>query len=76
MSKKSAFTAVKRDTKFYKQYKQLYVEGSPFVTDRRCAKGVPFSSKMVYKRVRGWIFWSFLFVFIVVCKNFFKRFNV
>ena len=29
------------------------MEGVPFV-NRKYTKGVPFSSKMVYKRVRGW----------------------
>ena len=31
-----------------------YVKGVPFV-NRRCTKRVPFRSKFVYKRVRGWI---------------------
>ena len=38
-------------------------------------RGVPFSWKMVYKRIRGWIFWRF-FVFILVCINFFKCFGL
>ena len=44
--KDSAFTAVKRDAKFYTRY----VKGVPFV-NRRYTKGVPFSWKMVYKWV-------------------------
>ena len=47
--KKSAFTAVKRDTKFYKQYKHLYVEEAPFITDRRYAKGDLFRQKWYIK---------------------------
>ena len=48
-SKDDAFTAVKRDAKFYTRN----VKGVPFV-NKRNTKGVPFSLKMVYKRVRGW----------------------
>ena len=49
--KESAFTAVKRDAKFYARY----VKGVAFV-NRRCmkAKGLPFLSQLVYKRIRGW----------------------
>ena len=47
--KDSAFTTVKRDTKF----KTRYVKGVPFVY-RRYTKGVTFWLKMAYKRVRGW----------------------
>ena len=39
-----AFTAVKKDAKFYTRY----VKGVPFVNNRY-TKGVPFSWKMVYK---------------------------
>ena len=42
--KDDAFTAVKRDIKFYTRY----VKGEPFV-NKRYTKGVPFSWKMVYK---------------------------
>ena len=45
----SAFTALKRDAKFLTKY----VKGVTFV-NRRYTKGVPFSWKMLYKRVRGW----------------------
>ena len=45
MGKKSVFTAVKRDTKFYKQYKQLYVEEAPFVTDRSRMRKMTFFVK-------------------------------
>ena len=48
--KDSAFTAVKRDAKF----STMYVNGVPFL-NRTYMKGVPFSLKMVYKRVRHWI---------------------
>ena len=47
--KDSAFIAVKRDAKSQTRY----VKGVPFV-NRRYMKGVTFSWKMVYKRVRGW----------------------
>ena len=46
--KDSAFRAVKRDAKSQTRY----VKGVPFV-NRGYTKGVPFSWKMVYKRVRG-----------------------
>ena len=39
--KESAFTAVKRDAKFYARY----VRGVPFV-NRRCMKGLPFLSQL------------------------------
>ena len=43
-----------------KGYKVLNkVCGRGTITDRRYMKGIPFSWKIVYKRVRGWIFWSF-----------------
>ena len=42
--KDDAFTAVKKDAKFYTRY----VKGVPFVNNRY-TKGVPFSWKMVYK---------------------------
>ena len=45
----SAFTAVKRDEKFLTRY----VKGASLV-NRKYTKGVPFSWKTVYKRVRGW----------------------
>ena len=60
--KDSAFKAVKRDAKF----KIRYVKGVPFV-NRRCTKGVPFSGKMVYKRVRCWTSGRSLPVSINVC---------
>ena len=47
--KDSAFTAVKRDANFSTRY----VKGVPFVNSIY-TKGIPFSWKMVYKRVRGW----------------------
>jgi len=47
--KDSAFAAVKREATFCTKY----VERVPFV-NRRYTKGVPFLSKMVYERVRGW----------------------
>ena len=47
--KDSAFTVVKRDAMFLTRY----VTGVPFV-NRGYTKGVPFLSKLVYKRVRGW----------------------
>ena len=31
----------------------MYVENAPFI-NRRCTKGIPFLSEMVYKRIRGW----------------------
>ena len=46
--KESVFTAVKRDAKFYARY----VKGVPFV-NRRCMKGPPFLSQLVYKRDKG-----------------------
>ena len=46
--KESAFTAVKRDAKFYARY----VKGVPFV-NRRCMKGSPFLSQLVYKGDKG-----------------------
>ena len=50
----SDFTAVKRDAKFLARY----VKGLPFV-NTGYMKGVPFLSKLVYKRVRGWTLgWS------------------
>ena len=61
--KRSAFTAVKRDTKFYKQYKQLYVEEAPFVTDRRYAKGDLFRQKLYIKAGKGLDFVEFSFCF-------------
>ena len=48
--KDSEFTAVKRNAKF----STMYVNRVPFL-NRTYMKGVPFSLKMVYKRVRGWI---------------------
>ena len=55
--KGSAFTAVKRDEKFLTRY----VKGVAFV-NRRYTRGVPFLSKMVYKKVRGWTSGRSLFV--------------
>ena len=49
----SAFTAAKRDSKFWTRF----VKVVPFV-NRRYTKGGLFLSKMVYKRVRGWTFVS------------------
>ena len=53
----SAFAAVKRDAKFLTRY----VKRVQFV-NRKYTKGVPFSWKMVYKRVRGWMWRSSLLV--------------
>ena len=49
--KDMALTAVKRDTKF----KNRFVKGTPLIyfVNRRYTKGVPFPSKMLYKRVRA-----------------------
>ena len=49
--KDMALTAVKRDTKF----KNRFVKGIPLIcfVNRRYTKGVPFPSKMLYKRVRA-----------------------
>ena len=47
--KDSEFTAVKKDGKFCAKY----VKGVQFA-NRGYMKGVPFLSKMVYNRVRGW----------------------
>ena len=48
LNKDSVFITVKRDAIFYTRY----VKVVPFVRGRY-AKGVPFLSKMVWKRVRG-----------------------
>ena len=49
--KDMALTTVKRDTKF----KNRFVKGIPLIyfVNRRYTKGVPFPSKMLYKRVRA-----------------------
>ena len=49
--KDRALTTVKRDTKF----KNRFVKGIPltYFVSRRYTKGVPFPSKMLYKRVRA-----------------------
>ena len=47
--KDSEFTAVKKDGTFWAKY----VKGVQFA-NRGYMKGVPFLSKMVYKKVRGW----------------------
>ena len=49
LNKDIVFIAVKRDAIFYTRYVKVvrFVRG-------RYTKGVPFLSKMVWKRIRGW----------------------